>query len=284
MGQNPVIAERDAYAAGEVIEKEPYQHGLPGEELRQEGGEGSEVDGSEGDACGPFGRRLRANHVGSKFRLDHFLGHQARVPRSCEFGVSDLTRPKDVRRCLLDVSSGTSATCTRGICKRLAYFAVMKRPPAMQSRGVSPFAAILLFFAFTAPLGIAAHLISELAGLGWHDDADVAFSARHGYLALIAVAALAALALSLRAVPRGDRRERIAQIVDALPFKGHGARFVALSFGLQFAFFAVTQIGEGCPLCSGDVFTGVLAAALAALCGAFAILLGSAACSISCSP
>jgi hypothetical protein len=33
----------------------------------------------------------------------------------------------------------------------------------------------LVFFAFTTPLGIAAHLISELAGLGWHDDVDAAF-------------------------------------------------------------------------------------------------------------
>jgi hypothetical protein len=146
---------------------------------------------------------------------------------------------------------------------------------ALQNRRwASPLPALLLFFAFTAPLGIAAHLISELAGLGWHDDADVAFSARHGYLALIAVAALAALGAALRAVPRGDRRARIAQIVDALPFKGQGAGFVALSFLAQFAFFAITQIGEGCPLCGGDVFTGVLAAALAALCGSIAVVLG----------
>ena len=82
----------------------------------------------------------------------------------------------------------------------------MSRPVAKSSHGVSPLWALLLFFAFTAPLGIAAHLLSELAGLGWHDDADVAFSARHGYLALIALGALVALALSLRAVPRGAIR------------------------------------------------------------------------------
>ena len=150
----------------------------------------------------------------------------------------------------------------------------MSRPVAKSSHGVSPLWALLLFFAFTAPLGIAAHLLSELAGLGWHDDADVAFSARHGYLALIALGALVALALSLRAVPRGDRRARIAAIVEALPFKGQGAGFVALSFSAQFAFFAITQIGEGCPLCGGDVFAGVLAAALAAFCGALAVMLG----------
>jgi len=150
----------------------------------------------------------------------------------------------------------------------------LERPLQKDRHGASPLSALLLFFAFTAPLGIAAHLISELAGLGWHDDADVAFSARHGYLALIALAALAALGAALRSVPRGDRRARIAQIVDALPFKGQGAGFVALSFLVQFAFFAITQIGEGCPLCGGDVITGVLAAALAALSGAVAVVFG----------
>jgi hypothetical protein len=150
----------------------------------------------------------------------------------------------------------------------------VKRLLAGRAGAVSPFSALLLFFAFTAPLGIAAHLFSELVGLGWHDDADVAFSTRHGYLALIALGALVALALVLRAIPRGDRRERIASVIAALPFRGNGPRFVALSFAAQFAFFAVTQIGEGCPLCSGDVFTGVLAAALAALCGALAVTFG----------
>ncbi len=135
-------------------------------------------------------------------------------------------------------------------------------------------AATLVFFAFTAPLGIAAHLISELAGLGWHDDADVILSARHAYLALIAVVALGALFLAMRGVPREDRRRRIAEIVDNLPFRGRGWSFAALSFAAQFAFFAITQIGEGCPLCSGDVFTGVLAAAFAAALGAIAIAIG----------
>jgi hypothetical protein len=150
----------------------------------------------------------------------------------------------------------------------------MKRPVADLSCAMTPFSATLLFFAFTAPLGIAAHLIAELVGLGWRDDAALAFSARHGYLALIGLGALVALVLSLRAVPGGDRRARIEQIVDALPFKGEGIGFFSLSFAAQFVFFAVTQIGEGSPLLGGDVFTGVLAAALASFCGALAVVLG----------
>ncbi len=131
--------------------------------------------------------------------------------------------------------------------------------------------AACVFFAFTTPLGIAAHLISELAALGWHDDADVAFSARHGYLAILAAAALAVFAVALRALPPSARRERVADIIRGLPFEGRGASFLALSFVVQFAFFAITQIGEGCPLCGGDVVTGVVAAAIAALLGALII-------------
>ena len=134
--------------------------------------------------------------------------------------------------------------------------------------------ATCLFLAFTTPLGIAAHLIAELAGLGWHDDADVAFSARHGYLGLLAAASLAFSIFVLHAVPRGDRRARVASLVAGLPFRGRGASFTLCSFVAQFAVFAVTQIGEGCPLCSGDVVTGVFAAAVAAALGALAVLLG----------
>jgi hypothetical protein len=130
-----------------------------------------------------------------------------------------------------------------------------------------------VFFAFTAPLGIAAHLISELAGLGWHDDADVAISARHAYLAVLALLALGGLFVALRSLPSGERRKRISELVESLPFGGRGAGFTVVSFLAQFAFFAVTQIGEGCPLCSGDVVVGVFAAAMAALLGAVAVSL-----------
>jgi hypothetical protein len=150
----------------------------------------------------------------------------------------------------------------------------MMRPAVGRPGKVTPFSALLLYGALTVPLGIAAHLLSELAGLGWHDDADVILSVRHGYLAAFALVALFIAIAALRSIPRGDRRERIAQLVDALPLRGRGIGFVAMSFFAQFGFFALTQIGEGCPLCGGDVLVGVVAAALAALCGALAVTLG----------
>jgi hypothetical protein len=133
---------------------------------------------------------------------------------------------------------------------------------------------LFAFVAFTVPFGIGAHLFAELAGLGWHDDAEIAFSGRHLYLAVIAVATFVALLAMLRGIPRDGRRRTIGQLVAALPFGGSGVRFALLSFALQFGFFAVTQIGEGCPLCGGDVFVGLLAAALAAIVGALAISFG----------
>jgi ribose/xylose/arabinose/galactoside ABC-type transport system permease subunit len=66
----------------------------------------------------------------------------------------------------------------------------------------------------------------------------------------------------------------VAEIVEGLPFRGRGTGFTLISFLAQFSFFAVTQIGEGCPLCSGDVVVGVFAAAVAAAFGAFAVALG----------
>ncbi len=137
-----------------------------------------------------------------------------------------------------------------------------------------PALAAVVFLALTTPLGIAAHLISELAGLGWHDDADVVLSARHAYLGALALASLAGLLVALFSIPRGERRARVAELVESLPFRGRGPGLTFVSFVAQFAFFAVTQLGEGCPLCGGDVLVGVTAAALAALVGAIAVALG----------
>jgi hypothetical protein len=134
--------------------------------------------------------------------------------------------------------------------------------------------AFLIFFAFTTPFGIAAHLLSELVGLGWHADADVIFSPRHAYLAVLALVTLGGFVATLVTFPRDARRARVASLVDDLPFKGRGAGFTAISFAAQFGFFALTQVGEGCPLCSGDVFTGVLAAAVAAALGALLVAFG----------
>lgn len=53
----------------------------------------------------------------------------------------------------------------------------------------------------------------------------------------------------------------------ALPWRGRGAGFFVLSVGMQLAFFATTQLGEGCPVCKGDAIVGFSAALLASLAG-----------------
>jgi len=132
----------------------------------------------------------------------------------------------------------------------------------------------LAFFAFTALFGIAAHLLSELFGLGSQADAALVVSARHGYLVASAALAVASLLAAVLVLPRGERRERIASLVRALPFGGSGLGFATTAFLAQFAFGAVTQIGEGCPLAGGDLVSGIIAGVIAAALGALAVTLG----------
>ena len=131
---------------------------------------------------------------------------------------------------------------------------------------------MLLYLALSVPFGIAVHLGSEFAGLG-RDADDLAFSPLHAYLAVIAVAALAAFLICGGFFAGAmERRRRIGLMARALPFDGRGPRFFAFSAALQFAFFAVTQLGEGCPLCKGDALVGVAAAVIASVVGSCALM------------
>lgn len=128
--------------------------------------------------------------------------------------------------------------------------------------------ALLAYLSLCVPLGIAAHLGAEFAGLG-RDADDVAFSARHLYLLVLAVAAFAGFLVAVGAFGRSaERRRRAGLIARALPLRGSGPGFLALSAAVQFGFFLLTQFGEGCPLCRGDLGIGMLAALLASVAGA----------------
>lgn len=131
--------------------------------------------------------------------------------------------------------------------------------------------ALLLYLALSVPFGIAVHVCSEFAGLG-RDADEVAFSALHAYLLAIAAGALVTflIAAGFFASP-AERRRRIGLMSAALPYRGQGVRFFALSATLQFGFFLVTQLGEGCPLCKGDFLVGLLAAAVSSAIGALAV-------------
>jgi hypothetical protein len=141
------------------------------------------------------------------------------------------------------------------------------------ARNRRPLAASLALFALTVPFGIAAHVAAEFAGLGWHDGAAVVLSARHGYLGVFALLALASLIAAVLFRAPGLRRARVASLIEALPFGGRGAGFAAVAFVAQFGFFALTELGEGCPLSAGDVVTGIVTAAIAAALGALTVTL-----------
>jgi hypothetical protein len=62
-------------------------------------------------------------------------------------------------------------------------------------------------------------------------------------------------------------------LAQALPFRGKGAAFVALSAALQMGFVAVTVLAEGDPLAAGSTLSALMAALAAALVGALALQL-----------
>ena len=131
--------------------------------------------------------------------------------------------------------------------------------------------ALCLYFALCVPFGIAVHLGSEFAGLG-RDAGDLAFSPLHGYLLLLGGGALAAfLVAGGFFAGSAERRRRMGLMTAALPWGARGLRFAALSAAMQFGFFAITQFGEGCPLCKGDLLVGLIAALVASGIGAFAV-------------
>jgi hypothetical protein len=135
-------------------------------------------------------------------------------------------------------------------------------------------AAGLLFGAVTTLFGIVTHLMAELAGLGWRLDLSLVFSGRHAYLGVIAASCVVAAIVALALLPPEDCRARGRSLISALPFGGEGAGFTAAAFAAQFAFFVISQLGEGCPLHGGDVVAAVLAAMLTAFCGALVVAFG----------
>ena len=137
------------------------------------------------------------------------------------------------------------------------------------------FVAASTLLALTVPFGIAVHLVSELAGLGYRNDAALIFSAKHVYLAVLALGSLLTFFALLASVSRSgsERRRVVKQLIAALPFEGRGPRFTLLSFTGQIGFFFVTQFGEGCPLSANELGAGILAAFVASAIGALALSL-----------
>jgi hypothetical protein len=127
----------------------------------------------------------------------------------------------------------------------------------------------VFYFLLIGVGSVLAHLAAEFAAMG--SDADsVLFSTRHLYPGLASLAGIVIFivcgrALLHRATSRPDLKRMLSNGLEALPFGGRGARYYALTAGLQLAIGALTQIGEGCPFCSHDVIAGILGAMLTVL-------------------
>jgi hypothetical protein len=137
-------------------------------------------------------------------------------------------------------------------------------------RATSADPSLRVFYLLLIGVGsVLAHLAAEFAAMG--SDADgVLFSYRHLYLGLAALAGIVLFvvrgqALLHRATSRRDLKRILSMGLEALPFGARGARYYALTAGLQLAVGALTQIGEGCPFCSHDIVAGIVGAMLTVL-------------------
>lgn len=114
------------------------------------------------------------------------------------------------------------------------------------------------FAAAVVPSAIVVHLVAEALSLGLAH-VDVAFVLRHLYLGVLCGASLWAFAKTL-GIGRGraEMRRRGA-LVRADVLDARRPRNLALLFAVYLGFFALTQIGEGLPLLTGNVGLGLVA-------------------------
>lgn len=123
--------------------------------------------------------------------------------------------------------------------------------------------SLLAFAALAVLCGIGAHLVAELASLGLSADGRLIFSARHIPLALLAAGGLFVLGYAARRLGRTPAWT-----------SRQAAHLLPVAFVAQLAVCAVTQLGEGAPIESGDITAGVVAALLAGALGALAAVFG----------
>lgn len=131
-----------------------------------------------------------------------------------------------------------------------------------------------LYLAIVGAGSIVAHIATEFAGMGSQAEGLV-FSTLHTYLAVGAALCAVAAWLQARqlwsASSGGRNLQRVLlHAIEALPFRGRGCFFI-LTAALQFGVGLLTQIGEGCPLCTHDVVSGALGALVTVVLLALAI-------------
>ena len=137
----------------------------------------------------------------------------------------------------------------------------MRAPFGLIWKGLTP-----VYLAVVVLGSIVAHLAAEFFAMGSDADA-VAFSPRHLYLALAAVACAAFAVARLRALLTSinglrELKRELHIALESLPFRGRGHAFFTLTAGLQLGIGLATQYGEGCPFCGHDIAAGIVGALL----------------------
>jgi len=118
--------------------------------------------------------------------------------------------------------------------------------------------------AAVVPSATLVHILAEATALG-HGALGMGFVLRHVYLALLVAASLVTFGRTV-GVGRGrpERRRRVA-LLAALVRGPRGPLTLAALAGAHVAFFALTQLGEGIPLLSGDLVLGLALGLLGSL-------------------
>lgn len=122
--------------------------------------------------------------------------------------------------------------------------------------------AVALYAGLTVPVAIVSHVAAEALAL--HESVlSVATSPLHAYLAVLAIVSL--LVAGIAAIgSRSDLKRLGGLVANALPFKGQGLRFFAMSAAIQFLFAAGTLFGEG-SLSAASALVALIAVAVASV-------------------
>jgi hypothetical protein len=126
------------------------------------------------------------------------------------------------------------------------------------------------FAAAVVPSAIVVHLVAEALSLGVAS-VDAALVLRHVYLGVLLAASLWAFAKTVGIGRGAAEMRRLGALVRAEAFDPRRGRSVATLLGAYLAFFALTQLGEGLPVLSGNLGLGLAAGFAGSLLAAFLV-------------
>ena len=122
--------------------------------------------------------------------------------------------------------------------------------------------ALALYTGLTVPVAIVSHIVAEALAL--HESVlSVAASPLHTYLAVLAAVSLV-VASYAAIVSRAELKRLGGLVAHALPFRGQGVEFFAMSAAIQFGFASFTLLGEG-SLSAANALVALVAVGVASI-------------------